>query len=277
MKIYRLRDFPPNPHGDLGRRQKFLRPERRYFLRRIQDHQRAHRCPLDPRAGRAEDDLRHRPELPQARGGNRREESRSTPSFFSKAPPPSRIPAARSSCPANCAATRSISRPNSASIIGYECKNVSRAEALNYVLGYTIANDVSARDWQKTWGGSQWCRGKTFDTFCPLGPAFVTPDEHQESEQPRHLHARQRRDHAAEQHPRHDFLRRRDHRVPQRQHHARARHADPDRHAGRRRHGPQAARLSQGRATWSRSRSKASASCAIRSSRKSFPERKFPL
>jgi 2-keto-4-pentenoate hydratase/2-oxohepta-3-ene-1,7-dioic acid hydratase in catechol pathway len=59
-------------------------------------------------------------------------------------------------------------------IIGCECKNVPRADALNYVLGYTIANDVSARDWQKTWGGSQWCRGKTFDTFCPVGPAFVT-------------------------------------------------------------------------------------------------------
>jgi len=62
-------------------------------------------------------------------------------------------------------------------IIGYRCKNVSRAEAMNYVLGYTIANDVSARDWQKQWGGSQWCRGKTFDTFCPLGPMLVTPDE----------------------------------------------------------------------------------------------------
>jgi len=61
-------------------------------------------------------------------------------------------------------------------VIGYECKNVSRAEAMNYVLGYTIGNDVSARDWQKDWGGSQWCRGKTFDTFCPLGPAMVTPD-----------------------------------------------------------------------------------------------------
>jgi 2-keto-4-pentenoate hydratase/2-oxohepta-3-ene-1,7-dioic acid hydratase in catechol pathway len=60
-------------------------------------------------------------------------------------------------------------------VIGYECKNVSRAEALNYVIGYTIANDVSARDWQKTWGGSQWCRGKGFDTFCPIGPALVTP------------------------------------------------------------------------------------------------------
>lgn len=62
-------------------------------------------------------------------------------------------------------------------IIGRTCKNVSRADALNYVLGYTIANDVSARDWQKAWGGSQWCRGKTFDTFCPLGPAIVTPDQ----------------------------------------------------------------------------------------------------
>ena len=60
-------------------------------------------------------------------------------------------------------------------VIGYECKNVSRADAMNYVLGYTVANDVSARDWQKDWGGSQWCRGKTFDTFCPLGPALVTP------------------------------------------------------------------------------------------------------
>ena len=62
-------------------------------------------------------------------------------------------------------------------VIGYQCKNVSRAEALNYVLGYTIVNDVSARDWQKDWGGSQWCRGKTFDTFCPIGPALVRPAE----------------------------------------------------------------------------------------------------
>ncbi|HEX8551929.1 MAG TPA: fumarylacetoacetate hydrolase family protein [Abditibacteriaceae bacterium] len=60
---------------------------------------------------------------------------------------------------------------------GEACKNVSRAEALNYVLGYTIANDVSARDWQKQWGGGQFCRGKTFDTFCPLGPVLITPDE----------------------------------------------------------------------------------------------------
>jgi len=61
-------------------------------------------------------------------------------------------------------------------VIGRTCKNVSRNHALEYVLGYTCANDVSARDWQITWGGSQWCRGKTFDTFCPLGPCLVTKD-----------------------------------------------------------------------------------------------------
>ncbi len=62
-------------------------------------------------------------------------------------------------------------------VIGKRCKNVRRGEALDYVFGYTGANDVSARDWQKQYGGSQWCRGKTFDTFCPLGPVLVTKDE----------------------------------------------------------------------------------------------------
>ena len=62
-------------------------------------------------------------------------------------------------------------------VIGRECKNVLPEEALGYVLGYTCANDVSARDWQMQYGGSQWCRGKTFDTFCPLGPCLVTADE----------------------------------------------------------------------------------------------------
>jgi 2-keto-4-pentenoate hydratase/2-oxohepta-3-ene-1,7-dioic acid hydratase in catechol pathway len=60
---------------------------------------------------------------------------------------------------------------------GELCKNVSHDEALDYVLGYTVANDVSARDWQKQWGGGQFCRGKTFDTFCPLGPVLVTREE----------------------------------------------------------------------------------------------------
>jgi 2-keto-4-pentenoate hydratase/2-oxohepta-3-ene-1,7-dioic acid hydratase in catechol pathway len=62
-------------------------------------------------------------------------------------------------------------------IIGKAAKNVSKANAFDHVLGYTCANDVSARDWQKEGGGGQWCRGKTFDTFCPLGPVIVTRDE----------------------------------------------------------------------------------------------------
>ena len=62
-------------------------------------------------------------------------------------------------------------------IVGQTCKNVSRQQALEHVLGYTCANDVSARDWQKQRGGGQWCRGKSFDTFCPLGPCLVTVDE----------------------------------------------------------------------------------------------------
>jgi 2-keto-4-pentenoate hydratase/2-oxohepta-3-ene-1,7-dioic acid hydratase in catechol pathway len=62
-------------------------------------------------------------------------------------------------------------------VIGRTCKNVPRERALEYVLGYTCANDVSARDWQNRGGGGQWCRGKTFDTFAPLGPCLVTTDE----------------------------------------------------------------------------------------------------
>jgi 2-keto-4-pentenoate hydratase/2-oxohepta-3-ene-1,7-dioic acid hydratase in catechol pathway len=62
-------------------------------------------------------------------------------------------------------------------IIGKSCKNASKENALDYVLGYCCANDVSARDWQRNGGGGQWSRGKSFDTFCPLGPCLVTPDE----------------------------------------------------------------------------------------------------
>jgi len=62
-------------------------------------------------------------------------------------------------------------------VIGKTCHNVGRADALEHVLGYTCANDVSARDWQRNGGGGQWCRGKSFATFCPLGPCIVTTDE----------------------------------------------------------------------------------------------------
>jgi 2-keto-4-pentenoate hydratase/2-oxohepta-3-ene-1,7-dioic acid hydratase in catechol pathway len=62
-------------------------------------------------------------------------------------------------------------------VIGKRCRNVSRDEALEVVAGFTCGNDVSARDWQKQWGGGQWCRGKTFDTFAPLGPVLVPLEE----------------------------------------------------------------------------------------------------
>jgi 2-keto-4-pentenoate hydratase/2-oxohepta-3-ene-1,7-dioic acid hydratase in catechol pathway len=64
-------------------------------------------------------------------------------------------------------------------IIGKTAKDVSRDDALDYVLGYTCANDVSSRDWQrdKSLGGGQFARGKSFDGFCPLGPWIVTRDE----------------------------------------------------------------------------------------------------
>lgn len=64
-------------------------------------------------------------------------------------------------------------------VIGRAAKDVARERALEHVFGYTCANDVTARDWQreKHLGGGQFTRGKSFDTFCPLGPWIVTADE----------------------------------------------------------------------------------------------------
>jgi 2-keto-4-pentenoate hydratase/2-oxohepta-3-ene-1,7-dioic acid hydratase in catechol pathway len=60
-------------------------------------------------------------------------------------------------------------------VIGRRAKHVSAARALDYVLGYTCFNDVSARDFQ--FADGQWQRGKSCDTFAPMGPAIVTTDE----------------------------------------------------------------------------------------------------
>jgi acylpyruvate hydrolase len=60
-------------------------------------------------------------------------------------------------------------------VIGRGGRNIPGAEAMEHVAGYTICNDVSARDYQKR--TSQWMIGKSFDTFLPMGPALVTPDE----------------------------------------------------------------------------------------------------
>jgi 2-keto-4-pentenoate hydratase/2-oxohepta-3-ene-1,7-dioic acid hydratase in catechol pathway len=61
-------------------------------------------------------------------------------------------------------------------VIGRRAKDVTEADALNYVYGYTVANDVTARDLQQKID-TQWTRGKSLDTFCPLGPYLVTRDE----------------------------------------------------------------------------------------------------
>lgn len=60
-------------------------------------------------------------------------------------------------------------------VIGRRCRDVAVADALAAVLGYTCLNDVSARDLQ--FGDGQWVRGKSLDTFCPIGPWLVTADE----------------------------------------------------------------------------------------------------
>ncbi len=83
-----------------------------------------------------------------------------------------------------------IPLPKLSDQVDYECelaivigprpaKYVSRADAFDYIYGYTAANDVSARDWQreKRLGGGQFARGKSFDGFCPIGPCIVTRDE----------------------------------------------------------------------------------------------------
>jgi 2-keto-4-pentenoate hydratase/2-oxohepta-3-ene-1,7-dioic acid hydratase in catechol pathway len=62
-------------------------------------------------------------------------------------------------------------------VIGKPTKNVSPDQAMEFILGYCCANDVSARDWQINKQKKQWSRGKSFDTFCPLGPCLVTKDE----------------------------------------------------------------------------------------------------
>jgi 2-keto-4-pentenoate hydratase/2-oxohepta-3-ene-1,7-dioic acid hydratase in catechol pathway len=62
-------------------------------------------------------------------------------------------------------------------VIGRRGKNIPADRAMEYVFGYTCANDVSARDWQNRLQKKQWARGKSFDTFCPLGPWIVTRDE----------------------------------------------------------------------------------------------------
>jgi 2-keto-4-pentenoate hydratase/2-oxohepta-3-ene-1,7-dioic acid hydratase in catechol pathway len=62
-------------------------------------------------------------------------------------------------------------------ILGKPARDVPLDDALGCVLAYTCVNDISARWWQKQGAGGQFCRGKSFDTFCPIGPRLVSPQE----------------------------------------------------------------------------------------------------
>jgi 2-keto-4-pentenoate hydratase/2-oxohepta-3-ene-1,7-dioic acid hydratase in catechol pathway len=99
------------------------------------------------------------------------------PILFMKGPNATQDPGAPILIPSHLPSAEVDYECELAVVIGRACKNVPRERALEYVLGYTCANDVSARDWQIRYCGGQWCRGKTFDTFAPLGPALVTRDD----------------------------------------------------------------------------------------------------
>lgn len=59
-------------------------------------------------------------------------------------------------------------------VIGKKTKHIHQEQAFDHIFGYTIAQDISARDWQKNRNGGQFLLGKAMDTFCPLGPVVVT-------------------------------------------------------------------------------------------------------
>ena len=101
------------------------------------------------------------------------------PVLFMKSPGAVQHPEAPILLPTTLASHQVDYEGELAVVIGRTCRNVSHAEALDVVVGYTCANDVSARDWQKQQrlGGGQWCRGKSFDSFAPLGPCLVTADD----------------------------------------------------------------------------------------------------
>jgi len=95
------------------------------------------------------------------------------PVYFTKAPETVVAPGARV---IHHAATRELDyEVELAVVIGAAGKDVPRERALEHVFGYTIVNDVTARDVQKR--HQQWFHGKSMDTFCPMGPVLVTADE----------------------------------------------------------------------------------------------------
>ena len=99
------------------------------------------------------------------------------PIWFMKLPGTIQHPGDPILLPAVQQTTRADYEAELAIVLRRTARNVPRDRATDTILGYTCANDVSARDWQRDFGGGQWNHAKSFDTFCPLGPVLVTPDE----------------------------------------------------------------------------------------------------
>lgn len=97
------------------------------------------------------------------------------PMLFTKNPMAAALPSEAIVIPPLCQDREQVDYEGElAVILGETCRDVPEERALAVVLGYCCANDVSARWWQKEGSGGQFHRGKSFDSFCPLGP-FVTP------------------------------------------------------------------------------------------------------
>ncbi len=138
-------------------------------------------------------------------------------------------------------------------VIGRKGRHIPRERAFEHVGGYAVGHDVSARDWQLNKPGKQWMAGKTFDTFAPVGPELVTPDEVPD---PHNLGIRlrlERPDHARLEHQPAHLRGRRADRLPLAGLHPRAGRPDLHRHAAGRRHGA-SRRSGSSRAIRSRSR-----------------------
>lgn len=100
------------------------------------------------------------------------------PMFFSKNAASACLDAENIVIPPICADREQVDYEGElAVIIGRPARDVPIERAADFILGYCVANDVSARWWQKQGSGGQFFRGKSFDTFCPLGP-HVTPAKH---------------------------------------------------------------------------------------------------
>ncbi|MEO6834289.1 MAG: fumarylacetoacetate hydrolase family protein [Candidatus Tumulicola sp.] len=109
-----------------------------------------------------------------ARAAGRELRLPSVPTFFTKAPTAIVGPEATLHLQADLSGEYDF-EAELAVVIGATCKNVSEAEALHVVFGYTALNDVTARNLQREHG--QWFKGKSLDDCCPLGPWIVSPDE----------------------------------------------------------------------------------------------------